>query len=166
MEPFYRAKLLMLGTPAALKELQEYDNSPAGKVEAEKLGWWRKQQARNKVAMRSRLSGERKRERPDPLTPLEYFGKNGRMSGLEYRAAARAADIARRCVREKWLPILTRWMREEIDEGVKAELRQDISKLRRVLGKKPLLSEKRRQTRERVRKFRAKARETTGDSSL
>lgn len=99
-------------------------------------------------------------------TNAEAFLVGGCMSQLEYIAGARAADEAIRNEREYWLPQLEAWLAEANSDDpyysfLSAGLRTEIKRLRKALGIRPTLDERREQARKRVRRFRKRQKEST-----
>jgi hypothetical protein len=80
------------------------------------------------------------------------FLRAGGMRAIEEEAAATAVADAR----ERWLPTLRDW-HAKAKGAVRSLLAGEITRLRRTLGR-PTPEELRAQTRERVRRFRAKRR--------
>jgi hypothetical protein len=117
-------------------------------------------------AVGNRFKGERKKSNGMP-TDVETFLRLGGMENVEYVAAAKAADEAKRFERELYLPILERWLAklavtaegDTLDDFFADLLRKDITRLRRILGVHTGSEEQRAATRERVRKHRATRRE-------
>jgi hypothetical protein len=112
-------------------------------------------------AVGNRFKGERKKSNGMP-TDVETFVRLGGMENVEYVAAAKAADEAKRFERELYLPILERWLAElvETDEGDTLDdffahlLRKEIKRLHRILGIHKSSAKQLAALRERVRKSR------------
>jgi len=101
--------------------------------------------------------GAKSRERPIPLDALEFVTTGG-MRRLEHHAAFHAAKRAVEDTRHEWLTTLMSWRDREDDAFIRIQVDQEIERLRRALA---LLipstdDERRAQTRERVRRHRAK----------
>jgi hypothetical protein len=106
------------------------------------------------MAMESRFKGRRKNQDGQPSNVRDFILLGG-MRDIEYIAAARAADEAKRFEQEFYLPILERWLAENADDEFFAPyLRKEIKRLRRILGLRQPPAERRTATRDRVRKFR------------
>jgi len=103
--------------------------------------------------LRKRFRGYRKHRAGYP-TDIKSFILLGRMDGIEYAAAAKAADDAKRSEREYWLPILEQWQ-ENYPEAASL-LRPEIKRLRRILGIRQTPDERRAATLKRVQKHRQK----------
>jgi hypothetical protein len=99
--------------------------------------------------------GELDRPYQAPLS-ADAFLRLGGMSRIEARAAAEAAKRAVHREREYWLPTLKRWLDADPDDTVRWFLERELRQLRRRLGRKPSAATVRRQTRERVRRHRAR----------
>ena len=86
------------------------------------------------------------------------------MSGQLRVLEDRAADAARRAVREEWLPILQKQLSELMSDPAynlseAAILMGEIKRLRRVLKIGPSIEERRAATNERVARWRQRQRE-------
>lgn len=95
----------------------------------------------------------------------EAFLVGGCMRRLEYVAGARAADEAIRRERENWLPRLEAWLADAdladpYFSFLSAGLRTEIKRLRKALGVRPPLEERREQARNRVRRFRKRKKDS------
>jgi hypothetical protein len=95
----------------------------------------------------------------------EAFLVGGCMRRLEYVAGAKAADDAVREERVYWLPRLESWLAEADPNDpfysfLSAGLRSEIKRLRKALKIRPTLDERREQSRERVRRFRKRKKES------
>jgi hypothetical protein len=102
------------------------------------------------------------RIRADAFFPvsLDEYIRGGGIFKLERIAVAHVRDEALRSTRERWLPIIERWAAdEELELGLRAFLMIEVRRLRRCLGLRSAttgIEEKRAQTRERVRRHRAR----------
>jgi hypothetical protein len=114
-------------------------------------------------AVANRFKGERKKSNGMP-TDVEEFLRLGGMKNVEYVAASKAADEAKRFEQEFWLPILERWLAKlvETDDGDTLDdffadlLRKEIKRLHRILGIHKSSAKQRAAVRERVRKSRVR----------
>lgn len=100
----------------------------------------------------------------------EAFLVGGCMRRLEYVAGANAADDAVREERLYWLPRLESWLAEADPSDpfysfLSAGLRSEIKRLRKALKIRPTLDERREQSRERVRRFRKRKKESAASTS-
>ena len=85
---------------------------------------------------------------------LSDFLRHGGMQYIEENVGRIAAKRAIRFEQTIWLPTLQGWAKDA--EGIDAILlRKQIKRLRRILGRKQSKTERRAQTRERVRRHRA-----------
>ena len=93
---------------------------------------------------------------PRDLDDFLSLGSLG-MRHIEENVGRIAAKRAIRYEQERWLPRLQVWAKHA--EGFEAVcLRREIKRLRRILGRKQSKTERRAQTRERVRRHRARLR--------
>ena len=110
------------------------------------------------------LGGERHANAAPPLDILE-LKRLGGMESVEWCAGEQAKDAEIQFQREMWLPRLERWLAAVETEDdpdrrfiMRSWLKEEIKRLRRCLGLTQSPEEKRAQTRERVRRLRAKQR--------
>lgn len=141
-------------------KLAEAGRAAGREIQARIQGRTNQQQTRVKKNPRSGYEVKR-RERPTPAT-FEQFIASGGMERLEARAAFHAAKEAVQQEREFWLGRLQDWLRT-VDRDyvrgadyVRLTLEVEIKRLRRSLGIKQSDEERRAQTRERVRRHRAR----------
>jgi hypothetical protein len=93
-----------------------------------------------------------------PLTLADFFDVG--MAGLERRAAEEAIKRER----EGWLPMLEKFAaHDDLDWRHRVLVESEVRRLRRLLGIKPTLDERRAQTRERVRRYRERQRSGGAD---
>jgi hypothetical protein len=108
----------------------------------------------HRMAMENRFKGYRKNQDGQPFNVRDFILLGG-MRDIEYIAAAKAADEAKRSEQEFYLPILERWLAENAnDEFFSPYLRKEIKRLRRILRLRQPPEERKAATRDRVRKFR------------
>jgi hypothetical protein len=97
------------------------------------------------------------KEPRDPYSFIKSGGMNVAEAVAIAKAVAAATKEARQRVREYWLPTLEMWIDVYEPEGhLRAFLKHEVARLRRCLGPKPSAATVRKQTRERVRRLRAR----------